>query len=111
MDAPEAVEFPPGRAVIELPGQPPAVVQTLFLDRREARALLRPGALPSPPPAWTVENPEPEQPAPTGKQQQALELWDGGERSEAAIARQVYGDSGGRQIELVRRSLEKFGRI
>jgi len=38
MDAPQAVTFPPGRAVIDLPGQLPAVVQTPYIDKRELRS-------------------------------------------------------------------------
>jgi hypothetical protein len=40
IDAPEAITFPPGRAVIDLPGQMPAIVQTPYIDKRELRALL-----------------------------------------------------------------------
>jgi hypothetical protein len=48
---------------------------------------------------------------PTEKQQAVLDLWDAGERSEYAIAHQVYHSDGGRQIELVHKTLHKFGRI
>jgi hypothetical protein len=48
---------------------------------------------------------------PTEKQQAVLGLWDAGERSESAIALRVYRTAGGRQIELVKRTLQKFGRI
>jgi len=44
MTAPEAVTFPKGRAMIELPGQHPQIVQTPYLDRREIRQLLPAGA-------------------------------------------------------------------
>jgi hypothetical protein len=50
MDAPEAITFPPGRAMIDLPGQLPAIVQTPYIDKRELRALLRPASTPPPPP-------------------------------------------------------------
>lgn len=46
MDAPEAVTFPPGRAVIDLPGQLPAVVQTPYIDKRELRVLLHSASTP-----------------------------------------------------------------
>jgi hypothetical protein len=48
---------------------------------------------------------------PTEKQQAVLDLWDAGERSESAIAHQVYHTDGGRQIELVHKTLQKFGRV
>lgn len=54
MDAPEAVTFPPGRAVIDLPGQMPMIVQTPYIDKRELRALLRPAGAPPPPPTAPV---------------------------------------------------------
>jgi DNA segregation ATPase FtsK/SpoIIIE-like protein len=50
MDAPEAITFPPGRAMIDLPGQLPAIVQTPYIDKRELRALLCPASTPPPPP-------------------------------------------------------------
>jgi GTPase SAR1 family protein len=50
-------------------------------------------------------------PEPTGKQQKIIDLWDAGEHALSAIAREVYDDGGGRQCELVRKTLEKFGRI
>lgn len=56
LDAPEATTFPPGRAVVELPGLPPTIIQTPFIDKREVRAILRPAI--SPPPA-PVSLPEP----------------------------------------------------
>lgn len=40
MSAPEAVNFPVGRAMIELPGQHPQIVQTPYIDRREIRQTL-----------------------------------------------------------------------
>ncbi|MCL4296968.1 MAG: hypothetical protein KJ077_14620 [Anaerolineae bacterium] len=50
IDAPEAITFPPGRAVIDLPGQMPTIVQTPYIDKRELRALLHSaGAPPSRP--------------------------------------------------------------
>jgi hypothetical protein len=50
-------------------------------------------------------------PKPTEKQQSVLDLFDAGEQSLSAIARQVYGGSaGGAQVILVRNTLEKFGR-
>lgn len=107
VDAPEAIGFPPGRAVIELPGIPPTVVQTPYIDKRQVRALLRPASQPPASPPELV--PEPAEP--TGKQEQILRLWDLGDRALSTIAGQVYGDGGGRQCELVRRTLEKFGRL
>ncbi|MFN8458175.1 MAG: FtsK/SpoIIIE domain-containing protein, partial [Anaerolineae bacterium] len=56
LDAPEATTFPPGRAVVELPGMPPTIVQTPYIDKREVRALLRPALVPPPAP---VPLPEP----------------------------------------------------
>lgn len=52
-----------------------------------------------------------EQGKPTEKQQAVLDIWDTGERSESAIAHQVYHTDGGRQIELVHKTLHKFGRL
>lgn len=46
IDAPEAITFPPGRAMIDLPGQLPSIVQTPYIDKRELRALLRPALFP-----------------------------------------------------------------
>lgn len=104
--AEDATKFPPGRAIIDLPGLPQTLVQTPYIDKRELRFLLRPANTPpQQPPAW-----EPEPDSPTGKQRAVLDLWDDGERDEGAIARLVYGD-GGRQVNLVRTTLEKFGRI
>jgi hypothetical protein len=48
IDAPEAVTFPPGRAMVDLPGQLPTIVQTPYIDKRELRALLRPASTPPP---------------------------------------------------------------
>jgi hypothetical protein len=107
MDAPEALSFPPGRAMISLPGLPLTVVQTPYIDKQQVRALLRPASTPPAPPPEL----EPEPDTPTDKQQQTLDLWDAGERREYIIAGQVYSDGGGRQCELVRKTLEKFGRI
>ncbi len=50
IDAPEAIAFPPGRAMIDLPGQLPSIVQTPYIDKRELRALLRPAPFPPPSP-------------------------------------------------------------
>jgi len=109
VDAPEATGFPPGRAVIELPGLPPTVIQTPYIDKRQVRALLRPASTPPVPPPEL----EPELDMPTPKQQKILELWDAGERALSVIAshEDVYNDGGGRQCELVRKTLEKFNRI
>lgn len=106
LDAVEALDFPPGRAVVDVPGLSPAVVQTPFIPKRELRSLLKPAGQSPAPPAM-----EPELIKPTDKQQVALNLWDSGERSASAIAFQVYNDAGGRQIELVNKTLRKFGRI
>jgi DNA segregation ATPase FtsK/SpoIIIE-like protein len=43
MNAQEAVTFPKGRAMIELPGQHPTIVQCPFMDRREIKHLLPTG--------------------------------------------------------------------
>ncbi len=44
MDASEAVGFPPGRAMIDLPGQSPTIVQTPYITKQELRTLLRPAS-------------------------------------------------------------------
>jgi DNA segregation ATPase FtsK/SpoIIIE-like protein len=110
LDAPEAVTFPPGRAVIDLPGSPMTIVQTPYIDKREVRALLRPASAPpaAPPPLPLGEGQG--EGFPTDKQRAVLDLWDDGERDEGFIARAVYGE-GGRQLGLVRATLEKFNRI
>jgi DNA segregation ATPase FtsK/SpoIIIE-like protein len=105
LDAVEALDFPPGRAVVDVPGLSPAVVQTPYIPKRELRSLLKPAGQ-VPPPVF-----EPEVTKPTDKQQATLNIWDRGERSASAIASQVYNDAGGRQIELVNKTLRKFGRI
>lgn len=51
LDAPEAITFPPGRAMIDLPGQLPTIVQTPYIDKRELRALLRQATTPPSAPA------------------------------------------------------------
>jgi hypothetical protein len=51
MDAPEAVGFPPGRAMVDLPGQSPTIVQTPYITKQELRALLRPASDPPRSPA------------------------------------------------------------
>lgn len=106
LDAAQAVDFPPGRAVVDVPGLSPTVVQTPYIHKRELRSLLRPAS--AAPPAPEPWQPEPD--PPTDKQRAVLDLWDDGEQDLGAIARLVYGD-GGRQVNLVRTTLEKFGRI
>lgn len=49
-DAREATGFPPGRAMIELPGRNTAIVQTPYMDRRELRHLLPGGECSKPAP-------------------------------------------------------------
>ncbi|GIK36604.1 MAG: hypothetical protein BroJett011_04370 [Chloroflexota bacterium] len=110
LDATQATEFPPGRAVVDVPGLPPTVVQTPYIHKRELRSLLgQTGARPSPPPPLGEGLGVGAEP--TAYQRHTLALWEDGERALSAIARQVYGDGGGRQVELVRTTLEKFGRI
>lgn len=55
IDAPEAITFPPGRAMIDLPGQLPSIVQTPYIDKRELRALLRPAPFPPPSPLGSTD--------------------------------------------------------
>jgi hypothetical protein len=60
IDAPEAITFPPGRAVVDLPGQMPTIVQTPYIDKHELRALLHPArSLPLPPSAHISPQAEP----------------------------------------------------
>jgi hypothetical protein len=60
IDAPEAITFPPGRAVVDLPGQLPTIVQTPYIDKHELRALLHPASsLPLPPSAQVSPRAEP----------------------------------------------------
>jgi hypothetical protein len=59
-----------------------------------------------------IAEPVPNDPVqPTEKQQAVLDLWDAGEGSVSAIALRVYRTDGGRQIELVQKTLRKFGRV
>ncbi|GIK37607.1 MAG: hypothetical protein BroJett011_14400 [Chloroflexota bacterium] len=91
MDAIEAINFPPGRAVIELPKQQPAVVQTPYVDKREVRSLLRPASEPPAPPVTNTQT-LPEDEADT----QFRELVQGGtSRRQAALMayNKVYAGS------------------
>jgi hypothetical protein len=104
-----------GRAYAQLPfGLERAIVevQAPFLDLETVIQALAPGsgpqqAMPKPPPTQPADKPTD---TPTERQQAVLDLWDVGERSESVIASQVYGE-GGRQVELVRKTLKKFGRM
>lgn len=49
MDATEALSFPAGRAMIELPRREPVIVQTPYVDKRTVRSFLRPGVVPAGP--------------------------------------------------------------
>lgn len=69
LDAPEATTFPPGRAVVELPGLPPTIIQTPFIDKREVRALLRPAISP---PLAPVPLPEPSSVEPSEQEKDRL---------------------------------------
>lgn len=98
----------PGQAYARIPGMPDLIelqapdpgglIETVPMLERPAPALKEIPAL--------VSEPDP----PTDKQRSVLDLWDDGEQDLGAIARLVYGD-GGRQVNLVRTTLEKFGRI
>lgn len=55
IDAPKAITFPPGRAMIDLPGQLPSIVQTPYIDKRELRALLHPAPFPPPSPLGSAD--------------------------------------------------------
>ncbi|MCQ3980170.1 MAG: hypothetical protein DPW09_42690, partial [Anaerolineae bacterium] len=103
MDAIEATTFPPGRAVIELPKQPPAVVQTPYIDKREVRSLLRTAK--EPPPTPPIATPEPDD-----QECQVLALARQG-FSRSAIAREVFKDDGGNQLKRVGAIIEKFGSV
>lgn len=105
LDAPHAIELPPGRAVVELPGMQLATIQTPYTDKRWVRSILRPGAMPAAP--LVVEMPG----NLTDKQRATLAAFDNGETQTAAIARAVYGEAGGKQIDLVERTLRKAGRV
>jgi hypothetical protein len=48
---------------------------------------------------------------PTSKQAQVLALWDRGIMDKKIISRQVYGQVGGSQYQLIEATLSKFGRI
>lgn len=99
MDAIEATTFPPGRAVIELPKQAPAVVQTPYIDKREVRSLLRPGTAP-PVPAVT----------PSAQERRVLELATAG-WSRGAICQEVWGYKSSKLYPQIDEILQKFGPV
>lgn len=111
MDAAEAVTFPKGRALVDLPGQAPAVIQTPFIDKREVRALLRTGDRwrETSPPVEVVEVYNEEKTL-TERQLQAVALWDSGERNLRAIAQAVYGYDASKLRASVKNALVRSGR-
>lgn len=56
MNAKEAITFPAGRAMVELPGQALTIVQTPYIDRREVRQLLPNRDATNPLPIPTIED-------------------------------------------------------
>jgi DNA segregation ATPase FtsK/SpoIIIE-like protein len=100
MDALEATTFPPGRAVIELPKQQPAVVQTPYIDKREVRSLLRPA--PTPPPAPEV--------TPSAQERRVLKLAADG-WSHGAICQEVWGYKSSKLYPQIDEILRKFGAV
>jgi hypothetical protein len=50
------------------------------------------------------------EPGATEKQQAILEAYDNGMQDYRTIAKNVYGETGGRQLELVKKTLVRFGR-
>lgn len=100
MDAIEATTFPPGRAVIELPKQPPVVVQTPYIDKREVRSLLRPGTVPLSAPVVT----------PSAQERRVLELAAAG-WSHSAICHEVWGYKSSKLYPQIDEILQKFGPV
>jgi DNA segregation ATPase FtsK/SpoIIIE-like protein len=109
-DALDATTFPPGRAMIDLPGQLPAVVQTPYIDKREVRALLRPAALPPVLPSLPAVSSEPARPELSEEQKdqlfkQRVEAgWSRNAASLEAYGRRYAGD-------LVQRGKRVLGEI
>ena len=93
-DALDATGFPPGRAMVDLPGQLPVVVQTPYIDKREVRALLRPASvLPSPPAPAAVSQPEPTEEEKDRLFKQRVEAgWSRNAASLEAYGRRYAGD-------------------
>jgi hypothetical protein len=100
MDAIEATTFPPGRAVIELPKQPPVVVQTPYIDKREVRSLLRPGTVPLSAPVVT----------PSAQERRVLELAAAG-WSHSAICHEVWGYKSSKLYPQIDEILQKYGSV
>lgn len=96
LNAPMAIEFPPGRACIELPGRALTTIQTPFIDKREVRSLLRPGAMPASPMVVEV----------TSDEQRVIALSQQN-KSRSYIAREVFGYDGGIQLKKVDDILRK----
>ena len=103
LNAPQALDFPPGRAVVDLPRQKPTEVQTPFIKRDEVKSLLQPAAAPP-------EMPKALGPDPTEQEARILEMAADGQ-SFNAIARAVYGSTGGKQNKLIKEILARFGAI
>jgi DNA segregation ATPase FtsK/SpoIIIE-like protein len=110
----------PGRALASLPfGMSPGAVeiQTPYIDAATVLANLSEAAVPPtrpmPPAAATglEEGSTHNGLQPTSKQAQVLALWDRGIMDKKIISRQVYGQVGGSQYQLIEATLSKFGRI
>ncbi len=97
MDAPQATAFPPGRALIELPGQSPTEVQTPFIHRSEVRNLLRVAEEPPAPPP-VLQPPE--------KLKEARRLWT--TESKRKATQHYYGDWGGPRNEALEKEFERW---
>lgn len=93
-DALDATSFPPGRAMVDLPGQLPVVIQTPYIDKREVRALLRPAnVLPSPPASTAADQPEPTEEEKDLLFKQRVEAgWSRNAASLEAYGRRYAGD-------------------
>lgn len=111
INKPDAVQITvPGRAYFSLPfGMSRNVVeiQTPYIDPTTALRLLPPTTeLPSAPPP-VVETVL----VPTETEAKVLAGWDAGEHRLSILAEAVYGNKGGKQVELVREILRRWDRL
>lgn len=86
----DALHFPPGRAVIELPGKPLTTVQTPLIGAREIRSLFARGSTPAGPMVVDVET----------DSQKVIRLFEQGKK-RTPISIEVFGGDGGNQLKKV----------
>lgn len=110
INKPDAVQITiPGRAYFALPfGMSKDVVeiQTPYIDPATALRLLPSGTAPPTRPRTSAAIA-----IPTETEARVLTGWDAGERRLSIIAEAVYGNKGGKQVEFVRETLRRWGRV